>query len=240
VSGDLAAALPYHLIVKLEPGVIAGWEPGGWVSVESFAEEHEAKDRFHALRSVLDALHASAAMVRGIAQTSTQTLSHDKTVISRDAEFWTLHNAEIRIADAALLETWRREAERLAAEDAAKIARRLAPRPAPPGRLSKRTVGLGFAGAFVAIIGATTLALPPTPPDPTSSISLVRRDGTTILLPDPKDPNFMIEYDLRPDGTRTVVARFPKGQRPEPQENGEPKRARTLAEGVNMFLGVRQ
>lgn len=240
MSDDLAAALPYHLIVKLKPGVIAGWESGGWVSVESFAEEQQARDRFRALRSVLDTLQASAAMVRGIAQTATQTLSHDKTVISRDAEFWTLHNAEIRIGGVALLEIWRREAARLAAEDAANDARRLAPRPAPLRRLTSPTVALGFGGAFAAIVLATALVMPLTRSDPTYSISTVKRDGTTILLPDPKDPNLMIEYELRPDGTRTVVARFPKGQRPEPQENGEPKRARTLADGVNIFLRVRQ
>ena len=55
----------FHLIVKLKPGMLPGWEGGGWVGLESFSEEHLARDRFHALRPVLEGLHASAAMIRG-------------------------------------------------------------------------------------------------------------------------------------------------------------------------------
>jgi hypothetical protein len=240
VSDALADADPFHLIVKLTPDLVPGWESGGWVAVESFAEEQQARDRFHALKPALEGLHAGAAMIRGIAQSSTQTIAHDKTVISRDAEFWTLHSAEIRIAGAELLDLWRREADRLIAESAARNAARHAPRPAAKPVVSKRAAGLAFGGAVVAMAVATHLAMPPTPPDPVSPISLVKREGTTVLIPDPKDPNFMIEYEFRPDGTRTVVARFPKGQRPEPQDSGEPKRPRTLAEGFNAFLRVRQ
>ena len=244
VADALANADPFHLIVKLTPGLLPGWESGGWVAVESFAEENQARDRFHDLRPVLESLRASSAVVRGIAQSSTQTLSHDKTVISRDAEFWTLHSAEIRIAGPDLIDFWSREAARLMAElaarDAARLAPRLAPRPVPKAGKPKRTAALAFGGAAVAMVVATTLAMRPTTPDPLSATTLARREGTTMLLPDPKDPNFTIEYELKPDGTRTVVARFPNGQRPEPQENGEAKRARTLADGVNTFLRVRQ
>lgn len=240
MTDPLSNAHPFHLIVKLKPGLLAGWESGGWVAVDNFSEEHKARDRFHALRPVLETLRASAAVIRGIGQSSSGTVSHDKTIISRDAEFWTLRRAEIRIAGPDVLDLWHREAARLIAEAAAKDAARLAPRHPAKAGMSKRTAALAFGGAAVALVVATNLAMPPTPPDPVSPISLVKRDGTTVLLPDPKDPNFTIEYELRPDGTRTVVARFPKGQRPEPQENGEPKRPRTLAEGVNAFMRIRQ
>ena len=241
---DLLHADSFHLIVKLKPGMLPGWEGGGWVGLESFAEEHLARDRFHALRPVLEALQARAAMIRGLAQSATQTISHDKTVISRDAEFWTLGSVEIRVAGPELLGLWRREADRLTAEFAAREAARQAARPVvlppppPPTGLSKRSAALLFGGSFVAVLVASKLLMTP-PPDPAVSITTVKRDGTTIMLPDPKDPNFTIEYELRPDGTRVVTARYPNGQRPEPQDPNDPKRQRSLADGVNNVLRAR-
>jgi hypothetical protein len=244
VSEETVRADAFHLILKLQPGSLPEWRGSGWVCVESYAQERQGRDRFHVLRPALDALHASAALIRGTAQAASRTVSHDKTIIARDAEFWTLRSAEIRIVGRELEEIWKSESSRLIAEEAARDAARLAaPRPAArtaqAQKMSMATSGALFAGAFVAVIVGTGLAMPTSPTDPVSSISLVKREGTTVLVPDPKDPSMLIEYLLHPDGTRTVVTRMPRSQKIEDRA-GTPPGQRSLAEGVNVFLRVRQ
>jgi hypothetical protein len=237
VSDDSQADVPFHLIVRLAAGKMPGWRGTGWVCVEHFAEEHHGRDRFHVLRPALDGLQASAALIRGTAQPSTRTVTHDRTVISRDAEFWTLRSAEIRLAGRELADLWQRETGRLVTAAAAREAARLAMRRPARNPWAMRANIAVFATVFVTIVVGTRLLMPDEAPFPVSPISAINRDGTTVLVPDPKDPSMMVEYELHPDGTRTAISRIPRSQKaPDPSE----KRPRTLAEGVNMFLRVRQ
>jgi hypothetical protein len=113
---------------------------------------------------------------------------------------------------------------------------------------------VGAAGGLAAVAVAVSIANAPAPPAVPLDASTVRArsGGMSITLPDPADPKMLIEYEMRPDGTRREVRKFARDQQRPPESPrvdtsaatpGAPageRPQRTLSDGINGLSRFRQ
>lgn len=241
MATDVSIEDPFLIVIRIPPGGLAEWRGLGWTCVESYFEEREARDRFHVIRPAVEASRASAALIRGVPDPERRVVHYTRTIMSKDAEFWTLQKAEIRMAGREEEALWHRSVARLLAELAARDGAPKARKPQPkPPLVPVRVQAAGLFALGAAAVLATYVALPQASDRPSATFSTVKRNGTTILVPDPRDPSALIEYELRDDGTRIAIGKVARGEPRSTESTGESGKSRTLVEGINMFLRVRQ
>ncbi|MFO1151441.1 MAG: hypothetical protein U1E62_23965 [Alsobacter sp.] len=228
----------------------------GWVAVEVFNEEIVARERFHALRAPLDDMKVGAVLVRALTTPACEKIAFEKTVISKDADFWELQGtAEILRANAAQQEEWNSRVEqvigelerkrRVASEAAASA---LAARPARRKASGPPRLALAASGGLAAVLAVgLVVALqqaPDTALDP--AVARAREGTTTLIIPDAGDPRILVEYALRPDGTRTVVRRMPRekmdamAQLDEGGTGMARQQPKNLVDAISGFFAFRQ
>jgi len=245
-----------HLLVVRLPDGLPGFASGHWVAVEDFEDEWSGRQRFHAVRVVIETLRGGAVLVRAFVAPKLDRIEYLKTVMSKDTEFWRLYNVDIVRATPEQRGEWTAAAEAILAKDEADSLAMLARRRRrSPGASSKLTGMLvGAAGGLAAVAVAVSIATAPEPPAVPLDASTVRArsGGMSITLPDPADPKMLVEYEMRPDGTRREVRKFPRDQQ-RPTEmprvetpaaspgvpSGE-RQQRSLADGINGFSRFRQ
>ncbi|MHB2169157.1 hypothetical protein [Alsobacter sp. R-9] len=227
------------IVVSIPPGRLSSFRGRGWVGVETFPAERTARVRFHALAPALNGLGAGAVLVRAVLG-SDLSLTDPRPLVSKDAEFWRLRGADLRMADREQIEEWLKSAAALIAQDEAKALSRR------PGKKVVQGRGIpwpalataGLAAVATLFIGFVVLL----PGKRTVETAVPR--SNTIFLSDPRDPSVVIEYELSPDGSRRPLRRITReeheaGPARRAEAGGEP-RNKTLADGINVFLRVRQ
>jgi len=245
-----------HLLVVRLPDGLPGFASGQWVAVEDFEDEWSGRQRFHAVRVVIETLRGGAVLVRAFVAPRLDRIEYLKTVMSKDTEFWRLYNVEIFKATPEQRGEWIAAAEAILAKDEADSLALLTHRRRRSASASSKLTGMlvGAAGGIAAVAVAVSIATIPEPPALPLDASTVRArsGGLSITLADPADPKILIEYEIWQDGTRREVRRFPSGQqRPAnttrvetPAEApGVPageRQQRSLADGINMFTRFRQ
>jgi hypothetical protein len=214
MSQEPMRAERFLIVARVTSRQLPSFPAKGWVAVEVFQDETAARERFHALRTPLEDMKLGAVLIRALTSSTFERIAYEKTIISKDADFWDLQSAEITRASRQQQDEWNagvervlhdREERRHEAEKAAVAARAgQASRPSA----SRQSIMVA-AGSF-AIVLAVGLAFVLRSEAPGVDASLAKaRDGTTtLILADPNDPRIMVEYVLRPDGSRTVVRRI--------------------------------
>jgi hypothetical protein len=244
----------FLIVARVTSRQLDSFPAKGWVAVEVFNEEIAARERFHALRLPLEDMKVGAVLIRALTTPNCEKIAFEKTVISKDADFWELQgSAEILRANGVQQDEWNtrvqhvideRETKRRVASEAAASA--LAARPAPRKTPSVPSYALA-ASAFAAILAVgLAVGLRPTP-DAAVDAALARaRDGMmTLIIPDPLDARILVEYAVRPDGTRTVVRRIPRekldamGQGEEVDGVQRPQQ-KNLVEAISGFFAFRK
>lgn len=228
----------FVIVIQVPAGRLPTFRGQSWVAVEANADEKAARARFHALRPALSGLKAAAVMMKA-AITAEMKVEPLRTIMSKDAEFWRLRSAEIAVASREQIQDWRTAVDALMAQDEAEaMARRPGQRaPAAPKRAGAAVLGVGLA---VALGLALTIAVRGLRGDG----NVVAAGPPTFFQSDPRDPSIVIEYTLGQDGTRHVVRRITREQLESGQtaaaDQAAANKPKTLADGINVFLRVRQ
>jgi len=245
-----------HLLVVRLPDGLPGFASGQWVAVEEFEDEWSGRQRFHAVRVVIETLRGGAVLVRAFVAPKLDRIEYLKTVMSKDTEFWRLYNVDIVRATPEQRGEWTAAAEAIMAKDEADSLALLARRSRRLPSASSKFTGMlvGAVGGMAAVAIAVTIANSPEAPAVPLDASTVRAlsGGMSITLPDPVDSKMLIEYEMRPDGTRREVRKFPRDQQRAPEQPrvetpaaapvgpaGE-RQQRTLADGINGLTRFRQ
>jgi hypothetical protein len=244
------------IVVRVTRRQLSRFPAQGWIAVEVFSDEVTARARFHALRLPLEELKLGAVLVHALVTPSFEQIEYQKTIISKDADFWQLQKSEIARASADQQGQWnevtgrildRIDQERVAAEDSAAAKRAAAP--ARERQQAHRQWGLaaalGFASVFAISVTYGLLARSTGSVD--ASLDNTRKDVTTVIMADRNDPNQLVEYELKPDGTRKAVRRLSRSEasalsaRQDVSDTQAPRHPpKTLVEGLNAFFAVRE
>ena len=149
-----------HLLVVRLPDGLPGFASGQWVAVEEFEDEWSGRQRFHAVRVVIETLRGGAVLVRAFVAPKLDRIEYLKTVMSKDTEFWRLYNVDIVRATPEQRGEWTAAAEAIMAKDEADslalLARRSRRLPSASSKFTGMLVGAagGLAAVAVARSGA--------------------------------------------------------------------------------------
>jgi hypothetical protein len=244
----------FLIVARVTKRQLESFPAKGWVAVEVFNEEIVARERFHALRVPLEQLKVGAVLIRALTTPACEKIAFEKTVISKDADFWELQGtAEILRANAEQQEEWNRRVEEIGEREKQKriaqeatAAARMA-KPSPQKASNNRPVALAASG-FAAVLAVGLLfgmrsgqeqSLDP-------AVARAREGTTTLIIPDATDPRILVEYALRPDGSRTVVRRLPRekmeamGQADDAGVGASRPQQKNLVEAISGFFAFRQ
>jgi hypothetical protein len=226
------------IVARVTQRQMATFPGRGWVAVEVFQDETVARERFHQLRIPLERLKLGAVLIRALTSTAFDKIAFEKTVISKDADFWELQHADIQRATSPQQEEWNaaiggilrdlageREEAKVASE-----AHRVARLKAESG--SRRMLAAAGAGFAVVLAAAGVLVLGRSVEPPMDRAVARAREGTmTVIIADAADPRVLTEYALKPDGTRTAVRRLTREQVAAGVAEDEPATTATSAKG---------
>src|SRR4051794_10671285 len=83
------------VVVRVTSRQLHSFPAKGWVAVEVFTAEADARARFHALRLPLDRMKVGAVLVHALTTPNFDSVEYQKTVMSKDADYWELQHSEI-------------------------------------------------------------------------------------------------------------------------------------------------
>jgi hypothetical protein len=245
----------FLIVARVTRRQLESFPAKGWVAVEVFNEEIVARERFHALRVPLEDMKVGAVLIRALTTPACEKIAFEKTVISKDADFWELQSAaEILRANTEQQEEWNRRVEQVIGErELQRQAAREAAASAGAAKAAARKASgkpryALAASAFAAVLAVGLLfglrQAPDAALDP--AVARAREGTTTLIIPDPADPRLVVEYALRSDGTRTVVRRMPRekvdavSQADEASTGATRPQPKNLVEAINGFFAFRQ
>lgn len=227
----------FVIVVQVPAGRLSTFRGQSWVAVEAMADEQAARARFHALRPALNGLKAAAVLMKA-AITTDMKVEPLRTLMCKDAEFWRLRSAEISVAAREQIIDWTTAAGELLARDEAEAQAR---RPGQRPPTAPQRTGLVVLGLALAVVGGLAGAI--VLRGLRGEATVVASGPPTYFQSDPRDPNIVIEYMTGEDGARKVVRRITREQLESGQAATDPAAAakpKTLADGINVFLRVRQ
>ena len=240
------------IVVRVTRRQLQSFPARGWVAVEVFSDETAARARFHTLRLPLERLKLGAVLVHALTTPDFERVEYQKTVISKDADFWDLPQGDIVRANEEQQAQWNEsvratleemEAQRAAAETAAKLKR--ASRQAAKSRANRPALVAAAAFAVVAVVGAAMFS-GSRAPAPDATLQQARRGVMTVIMADRNDPGMLVEYELKDDGSRRVVRRLTPAEaaavsvREEGLTTQAAERPKSLVDALNNFFAVRQ
>lgn len=245
----------YLVVARLTQRQLEDFPAKAWVVVEVFNDEAAGRERFHHLRLPLERLKLGAVLIRATTTADFERIVFEKTVISKDADFWELQHAELMRATQHQQDAWaaaidgaiaEAAAEREAAVKAAAEVRAATVRVRSGLQQRHKAMAAGFA-AVLAVGGVVAVARQATGPA-NSVVAKSRDESMTVIIADPGNPRMLTEYALKPDGTRTVVRRLTKEQVEAGVSPAEPDNTaatpastprKSLAEALTGFFSVR-
>lgn len=236
--GQVAAGDTHVIVVHLPPGRLTSFRGLGWVALEAKADEHEARTRFHVLKPAFEGLKAEAVLMKAVVHHDMR-IEGVRTLMSKDAEFWRLKAADIGIASREQIDEWQAAASELVAlEQAEALAWRPALRKVETSKGPVWAVAATCAALAVGFWVAATLGFSTAPHEQPLR-------GNTIFLSDPRDPNFVFEYAVASDGSHTAIRRMTRDElqlasSTSPEHTNGIKKPKTLADGIDVFLRIRQ
>lgn len=209
----------YLLVARFTKRQLETFPAKGWVVVEVFNDETSGRERFHEIRLPLERLKLGAVLVRAMTTAGFERISYEKTVISKDADFWDLKHAELMRATQSQQDSWAATIDSILAEVAAEheasaVAATQAKVSKAQARAGQHQRHAAMAAGFVAVLAiAGVVAFARQGDAPAASmVARGRDDSMTVIIADPTDARMLTEYALKPDGTRTVVRRLTREQ----------------------------
>lgn len=237
--GPVAPGNTHLIVVHFPAGRMATFRGLGWVALEASANEQAARARFHALKPAFEGLEAAAVLMKAVVHPDMK-VEGVRAFMSKDAEFWRLKGAEIGVASREQVDEWQTAAAELVALGQAEaLARRPGQRKAEPS--AGYPVWAVTAACAVVAVGLSVAAAvrfsAAHPPEASR--------GNSIFLSDPRDPNIVVEYAIAEDGLPRAVRRMHReelepGAAKSPSQTDGAAKPKTLADGINVFLRVRQ
>lgn len=237
-AGTVTPGDTHVIVVHMPPGRLTTFRGLGWVALEAYPDEQQARARFHALKSAFEGLKAAAVLMKALVH---QDMRIDcvRTIMSKDAEFWRLKDVDIGTASREQVKEWQAAAAELMVPDGAEaLARRPLRRKAEPSKGPVWAVAAALAVLVMGIGVAAALRFPTAPPPEASR-------NNNLFMSDPRDPNFVIEYAVAVDGSRKAVRRLTRddlqsGAATTPEHTNGTSKPKSLADRINVFLGIRQ
>ncbi len=243
------------IVVRVTSRQLQKFPARGWVAVEVFSDETSARARFHALRLPLEELKVGAVLVHALTTPDFEYIEYQKTVISKDADFWELQSADIIRASEDQQSEWneciaatlKRIEEKRVALDAA-AALRKAGKPIEERKSRQRSKAFAACAGFVLVagIGVAVGLSGNKPPAPDWALQQARRGIVTVIMADKNDPNMLIEFELKDDGSRRLVRRISQSEAKAlaRQQDVETTQAhdqgqQSLTDALNRFFAVR-
>jgi hypothetical protein len=205
IAGTVTPGDTHVIVVHMPPGRLTTFRGLGWVALEAYPDEQQARARFHALKSAFEGLKAAAVLMKAFVHQDMR-IECVRTIMSKDAEFWRLKAVDIGTASREQVKEWQAAAAELLAQDGAEA---LAPRPlqrkAEPSKGPVWAVAAAFAVLVIGFWVAAALRFPTTPSPEASR-------NNNLFMSDPRDPNIVIEYAVADDGSRKAVRRMTRDE----------------------------
>lgn len=241
------------IVVRVTHAQLQSFPANSWVAVEAFTDETSARARFHVLRLPLERIKVGAVLVHALTTPNLESVEYQKTVISKDADYWELQHSEIVRASEEQQAEWNEavisaiaeaETQRKAAVAAAAQRKALGSTERHQGR--QRSVVMAGCVVFAAVcaIGFTVSSLRDKPAQADHALQQARRGFVTVIMADRNDPTKFIEYELKDDGTRRVVRRLTQAEAVAIQADGpltteSHNKPTSLVDALNHFFAVR-
>jgi hypothetical protein len=245
----------YLVVARVTQRQLATFPARGWVVVEVFNDEASGRERLHQLRVPLEKLKLGAVLIRAMTTAGFERIAYEKTIISKDADFWDLQHSELLRATEPQQQEWNRTVEAVLAEAAAE--RKASLQAATDHRAARvrarsgqRQRSVAMAAGFATVLAvAGIVALSRQNDDAGRMVARSHNETMTVIIADSGNSRMLTEYALKPDGTRVAVRRVTREQVAAGLAETEPTttaatatspQKKSLVEALNGFFAVRE